>query len=120
MTVLRKIRWAAVLGVVLFPMAAWAASPTPAQCTAEYKACDAVCNANDPKHGLSYAGCSAKCVAKKAACDSEIVYDETSAWSKKQYDAAKPWVQEKARQGKELVDDAPSNTEYKYPPNDTK
>jgi len=95
---------------------AWAAdTPTAAQCNANYASCDAACNAADPKHGFCYAGCSAKCVAKKAACDSEIVYDKSADWTKKQYDAAKPWVQEKARQTEKLIDEAPAHTERTYP-----
>lgn len=88
--------------------AAFAQTPTAAQCSAEYTACDTQCNAADPKHGISYAGCSAKCVAKKAACESEIIYDKSATWTKKQYDTAKPWVEEK-------IDNAPANTEYTYP-----
>jgi len=93
---------------------AWAA-PTAAQCTANYASCDAACNAADPRHGISYAGCSAKCVAKKAACDSEIIYDKSADWTKKQYDAAKPWVKEKADQTEKLIDEAPAHTERTYP-----
>lgn len=91
-----------------FGSAAHAQTPTAAQCTAAAKSCDAACNAADPKHSFSYAGCSAKCVAKKAACDSEIIYDKSADWTKKQYDAAKPWVEDK-------IERAPANTEYKYP-----
>jgi hypothetical protein len=116
MTGFRKL-WLAA-GVALLPTLAFAASPTPAQCKAEYQGCDTACNAADPQHGFSYAGCSAKCVARKAACDGEIVYDDTADWSKRQYDAAKPWVKEKARETKDLIDDAPNHTEYKYPSND--
>ena len=105
-------------GVAVGAGAASAASPTPEQCAAAYRGCDAACNTKDPRHGFSYAWCSAKCVASRATCEGEIIYDETSAWSKKQYDAAKPWVQEKTRQTKELIDEDPSNTEYKYLPND--
>ncbi len=93
-----------------FGAAAQAQTPTAAQCNAESKACDAACNAADPKHSFSYAGCSAKCVAKKAACDSEIIYDKSADWTKKQYNAAKPWVEDK-------IERAPANTEYTYPKN---
>ena len=91
-----------------FGSVAQAQTPTAAQCTAQAKSCDAACNVADPKHSFSYAGCSAKCVAKKAACDSEIIYDKSADWTKKQYDAAKPWVEEK-------IEKAPANTEYTYP-----
>ncbi len=120
MAVFRTFLSAAALAAVLIPGVARAAAPTAEQCDATYKACDAACQAADPKHGFSYAGCSAKCVAAKAACEGEIVYDATADWSKRQYNTAKPWVQEKTRQTKELIQDAPNNTEYKYPPNDTK
>lgn len=87
---------------------AGAQPPTAAQCDARYNACDAKCKAEDPKRSFSYATCSAACVAKKGACDSEIIYDKSANWTKKQYDAAKPWVEEK-------IDNAPANTEYTYP-----
>lgn len=106
MRLLAVFAFAAALAGV--PAVAGAATPTPAQCDANYAACDAKCKAEDPKHGFSYATCSAGCVAKKGACDSEIIYDKSADWTKKQYDAAKPWVEEK-------LDNAPANTEYTYP-----
>lgn len=105
-TLLRVLAVAALLSG--FGGVAQAQTPTAAQCSAESKACDAACNAADPKHSFSYAGCSAKCVAKKAACDSEIIYDKSADWTKKQYDSAKPWVEDK-------IERAPANTERTYP-----
>lgn len=101
----------AVSLALLGSTAARAEVPTAAQCDARYASCDAACKAEDPKRGFSYAGCAAVCVSKKAACDSEIVYDKSSTWTKKQYDAAKPWVEEK-------IENAPANTEYTYPTHD--
>jgi len=109
------------LGLILTALGAcaWAsaaaAAPTDAQCKGEYAACDAACHAADPKHSFSYAGCSAKCVASKAACDSAILYDDSSRWTKRQYEAAKPWVKKKAGQAEDLVKDAPNHTEHTYP-----
>ncbi|MBN2751203.1 MAG: hypothetical protein JXQ84_00690 [Rhodospirillaceae bacterium] len=96
-----------------------AATPTPEQCAATYRVCDAACQAADPKHGFSYAGCAAKCVAAKAACESEIIYDDTSRWTKKQYEAAKPWVEKKASEAKTLINEAPANKENTYPSQNT-
>lgn len=95
----------AMILVLGFGGAARAATPTPAECSANYQMCDAACDRADPQHGLSYAGCSAKCVAKKAACEGEIVYDKSADWAE---NTAKPWFQDK-------IHNAPANTEHTYP-----
>jgi len=105
------------MGIAAVP-AAHAEVPTRALCDATYLACDMKCQAADPKHGFSYAACSAKCVASKAACSSEIIYDKGATWTEKQYDAAKPWVKEKANAANEVVKDAIENSQPIYPKDD--
>jgi len=99
------------------------AGNTPASCQRAYDACDRQCNLEDPKHGLSYATCSAGCVASKAKCEGGIIYDKSADWTSKQYNAAKkeynetakPWIDEKSEQASEAIDEALKNSEQEYP-----